>query len=53
MGYDRPEARQAVVPFCYRVARELGSLAAALGGPDGLVFTAGIGERGAPVRAAE
>lgn len=47
-----PRAREAVDLFCYRAARELGSLAAALGGLDALVFTAGIGERAAPVRAA-
>jgi acetate kinase len=35
----------------YRIGRELGSLAAALGGLDGLVFTAGIGEHAAPIRA--
>jgi acetate kinase len=35
----------------YRITRELGSLAAALGGLDVLVFTAGIGEHAAPVRA--
>ncbi len=45
-----PEAAEAVELFCYRIARELGSLAAALGGLDALVFTAGIGERAAPVR---
>ena len=45
-----PEAAEAVDLFCYRIARELGSLAAALGGLDALVFTAGIGERAAPVR---
>jgi acetate kinase len=45
-----PEARQAVDLFCYRIGRELGSLAAALGGLDALVFTAGIGEHAAPVR---
>jgi acetate kinase len=38
--------------FVYRIVRELGSLAAALGGLDALVFTAGIGEHAAPVRAA-
>jgi acetate kinase len=37
--------------FCYRIARELGSLAAALGGLDAVVFTGGIGEHAAPVRA--
>jgi acetate kinase len=52
LASDRAEAKEAVELFCYRIARELGSLAAALGGLDGLVFTAGIGERAAPVRAA-
>jgi len=37
--------------FVYRVGRELGSLAAALGGLDALVFTGGIGEHAAPIRA--
>ncbi|HMM55235.1 MAG TPA: acetate/propionate family kinase [Candidatus Desulfobacillus sp.] len=46
------EAAEAVDLFCYRIARELGSLAAALGGLDALVFTGGIGEHAAPVRAA-
>ncbi|MCL4758694.1 MAG: acetate/propionate family kinase [Rhodocyclaceae bacterium] len=46
-----PEAREAVDLFCYRIARELGSLAAALGGLDALVFTGGIGEHAAPIRA--
>jgi acetate kinase len=45
-----PEAREAVDLFCYRIQREIGSLAAALGGLDALVFTGGIGERGAAVR---
>jgi acetate kinase len=45
-----PEAAEAVELFCYRIARELGSLTAALGGLDALVFTAGIGEHAAPVR---
>ncbi len=47
-----PRAREAVDLFCYRIGRELGSLAAALGGLDAVVFTAGIGEHAAPVRAA-
>ncbi|MBV8095702.1 MAG: acetate/propionate family kinase, partial [Acetobacteraceae bacterium] len=46
-----PRAAFAVDYFCYRVARHIGSLAAALGGLDGLVFTAGVGEHAAPVRA--
>jgi acetate kinase len=45
-----PEAREAVDLFCYRIQREIGSLTAALGGVDALVFTGGIGERGAAVR---
>ncbi len=48
---DAPRARLAVELFVYRAARELGSLAAALGGLDAIVFTAGIGEHAAPVRA--
>jgi acetate kinase len=45
-----PAAREAVDLFCYRIVREIGSLAAALGGLDALVFTGGIGEHAAPVR---
>ena len=45
------EAADAVELFVYRITRELGSLAAALGGLDVLVFTAGIGEHAGPVRA--
>jgi acetate kinase len=45
-----PRARLAVDLFVYRIRRELGSLAAALGGLDALVFTAGIGENAAPIR---
>ncbi len=47
-----PRAREAVDLFVYRVGRELGSLAASLDGLDGLVFTGGIGERSAEIRAA-
>jgi acetate kinase len=47
-----PRATLAIDLFIYRVGRELGSLAAALGGLDAVVFTAGIGEHQAPVRAA-
>ena len=50
LGSDTPEAREAVDLFCYRIARELGSLAAAAGGLDALVFTGGIGEHSAVVR---
>ncbi|WP_295533229.1 acetate/propionate family kinase [uncultured Thioclava sp.] len=45
-----PEAREAVDLFIYRIGRELGSLVAALGGLDALIFTGGIGEHAAPVR---
>lgn len=47
---DDAHAREAIELFCYRAAREIGSLAAALGGLDALVFTAGIGENSALVR---
>ncbi len=43
-------AKLAIDYFTNRIARELGALAAALGGLDGLVFTAGIGERSAQIR---
>jgi len=43
-------AREAVDLFVYRINRELGSLVAALGGLDALIFTAGIGEHAAEVR---
>jgi acetate kinase len=46
-----PRARLAVDLFVYRIGRELGSLAAALGGLDALVFTAGVGENSAEIRA--
>jgi acetate kinase len=46
-----PRARLALDYLVYRVARELGSLAAAMDGIDGLVFTAGIGENSAEIRA--
>jgi acetate kinase len=47
----RPEAREAIDLFVYRIGRELGSLMAALGGLDAIVFTAGIGEHAAEIRA--
>ncbi|MFO1318689.1 MAG: acetate/propionate family kinase [Burkholderiales bacterium] len=45
-----PRAALAIDLFVYRIGRELGSLAAALGGLDAMVFTAGIGEHSARVR---
>jgi acetate kinase len=50
LGRNEPEARLAVDFFVYRAAKEIGALAAALGGIDGLVFTAGIGENSAEIR---
>jgi acetate kinase len=50
LASDSPRARLAVDLFVYRIGRELGSLTAALGGLDAIVFTAGIGERAAAVR---
>ena len=45
-------ARFAIEVFCYRVAGHIATLAAALGGLDGVVFTAGVGENAAPIRSA-
>jgi acetate kinase len=50
LASDDPAADLAVSYFVYRIHRELGSLTAALGGLDALVFTGGIGENAAPVR---
>ena len=50
LASDDPRARLAIDLFVYRIARELGALAAVLGGLDALVFTAGIGEHAAFVR---
>ncbi len=48
---DDPRAAEAVALFCYTARKHLGALAAVLGGLDTLVFTGGIGEHAAPVRA--
>ena len=50
LASDDPHAADAVALFVYRIGRELGSLAAALGGLDALVFTAGIGEHASEIR---
>lgn len=50
LGRSEPEARLAVDYFVYRATKEIGALTAALGGIDGLVFTAGIGENSAEIR---
>jgi acetate kinase len=46
-----PAAKAAIDLFVYRIGRELGSMAAALSGLDALVFTGGIGEHAAEIRA--
>jgi acetate kinase len=51
LASDDSRAHAAIDLFVYRAARELGSLAAAAGGLDALVFTAGIGEHAAQIRA--
>jgi acetate kinase len=45
-----PAAKEAIELFLYRISRELGSVAAALGGLDALIFTGGIGENAVIVR---
>ncbi len=50
LASDDPFAAKAVALFVYRIGRELGSLAASLGGLDTLVFTAGIGEHAPEIR---
>src|SRR5574337_20047 len=50
LASDAPRAKLAVDLFVYRIGRELGSLAAALGGLDALVFTGGIGEHAKEIR---
>lgn len=49
---DRPEAAQAIAYFVHRLRREVAALAAAMGGCDALIFTAGIGENAPAIRAA-
>ncbi|WP_284264330.1 acetate/propionate family kinase [Roseicyclus amphidinii] len=51
LASDAPEAAEAIAYYTFRLKREIGALAAALGGLDALVFTGGIGENAAPVRA--
>jgi acetate kinase len=50
VGSSDPDAKLAVDYFVYRAAKEIGALAAVLGGIDGLVFTAGIGENSVEIR---
>jgi acetate kinase len=48
---SEPAAKEAIALFVYRIVRELGSLVAALGGLDALVFSGGIGEHDVLTRA--
>jgi len=50
LASDAPLARLALDYFVYRIVRETGALAAVLGGVDGFVFTAGIGENAPAIR---
>jgi acetate kinase len=50
LAANEPEAQLAVDYFVYRAAKEIGALVAVLGGIDGLVFTAGIGENSPEIR---
>ncbi|MGC2629162.1 MAG: acetate/propionate family kinase [Rhodomicrobium sp.] len=50
LASDDPHAKEAIDLFVYRICRELGSLAAAVGGLDAFVFTAGIGEHATEIR---
>lgn len=51
LATDSAGAEEAIAYFTFRLAREIGGLAAALGGVDALVFTGGIGENAGPIRA--
>lgn len=52
LASEDPNARQAIDLFVFRIAREAGGLVSSLGGLDGVVFTGGIGENAAEIRAA-
>lgn len=51
LASDDPHAKQALDYYVFRIRRELGAMAAVLGGLDALVFTGGVGENAAPIRA--
>lgn len=51
LASDDRRAQEAVELFIFRAAREVGALVASLGGLDGLIFTAGIGEHAPAIRA--
>jgi len=51
LASEDPHAREAIDLFTYRIAIEVGAMTSALGGVDGLVFTAGIGQHAPAIRA--
>ena len=51
LASDDPRAAQAIDYYVFRIRRELGAMAAVLGGLDGVIFCGGIGENAAPIRA--
>ena len=51
LASDHPAAKEAVDLYVFRIVREIGALAASMGGLDGLVFTAGVGEHAPAIRA--
>ncbi len=51
LASDQPFAREAIDLFAYRIAIDAGAMVSALGGLDGLVFTAGIGQHAPEIRA--
>ena len=51
LASDDPHAAEAIDLYTYRIALEVGAMASALGGLDGIVFTAGVGEHSAAIRA--
>ena len=51
LASDSEHAKLAIDFYTYRIAQEIGKLAVVLGGIDGIVFTAGIGENAPPIRA--
>ncbi|MDB5444888.1 MAG: hypothetical protein JWQ97_205 [Phenylobacterium sp.] len=52
LASPQPAARDAIDLFVFRIVREIGALMASMGGLDGLVFTAGIGENAPEIRSA-
>lgn len=49
--HDNPQADLAINLFCYTIKKTIGAYAAAMGGVDSIIFSAGIGERSAAIRA--